>query len=120
MSKFSFEDIGAVVATFACAEDVSGGKVVKLTGNGTVGLCSAKDKFCGVALSNENGCAGVQVKGFCPVAVTGSIDLGWNVLAADGAGGVQTATAGAEESPSGVECLVVSTDTAGKRAVICL
>jgi hypothetical protein len=33
-----------------------------------------------VALSNENGCAGVQVKGFCPVAVTGSIDLGWNVL----------------------------------------
>ena len=54
------------------------------------------------------------------MAVTGSIDLGWNVLAADGAGGVQTATAGAEESPSGVECLVVSTDTAGKRAVICL
>ncbi len=53
------------------------------------------------------------------MAVTGSIDLGWNVLAADGAGGVQTATAGAEESPSGVECLVVSTDTAGKRAVIC-
>ena len=85
-----------------------------------VGPCSAGDKFCGVALSNENGCAGVQVKGFCPVAVTGSIDLGWNVRAADGAGGVQTATAGAEESPSGVECLVVSTDTAGKRAVICL
>ena len=120
MNKVSFEEIGAVAATFFAQKEVKAGQVVKMTGNGQVGPCSAGDKFCGVALSNENGCAGVQVKGFCPVAVTGSIDLGWNVLAADGAGGVQTATAGAEESPSGVECLVVRTDTAGKRAVICL
>ena len=120
MTKVSFEEIGAVAATFFAQKEVKAGQVVKMTGNGQVGPCSAGDKFCGVALSNENGCAGVQVKGFCPVAVTGSIDLGWNALAADGAGGVQTATAGAEESPSGVECLVVSTDTAGKRAVICL
>ena len=112
MNKVSFEEIGAVAATFFAQKEVKAGQVVKMTGNGQVGPCSA--------LSNENGCAGVQVKGFCPVAVTGSIDLGWNVLAADGAGGVQTATAGAEESPSGVEWLVVSTDTAGKRAVICL
>ena len=114
MNKVSFEEIGAVAATFFAQKEVKAGQVVKMTGNGQVGPCSAGD------LSNENGCAGVQVKGFCPVAVTGSIDLGWNALAADGAGGVQTATAGAEESPSGVECLVVSTDTAGKRAVICL
>ena len=120
MNKVSFEEIGAVAATFFAQKEVKAGQVVKMTGNGQVGPCSAGDKFCGVALSNENGCAGVQVKGFCPVAVTGSLDLGWNALAADGAGGVQTATAGAEESPSGVECLVVSTDTAGKRAVICL
>ena len=105
MNKVSFEEIGAVAATFFAQKEVKAGQVVKMTGNGQVGPCSAGDKFCGVALSNENGCAGVQVKGFCP---------------ADGAGGVQTATAGAEESPSGVECLVVSTDTAGKRAVICL
>ena len=110
MNKVSFEEIGAVAATFFAQKEVKAGQVVKMTGNGQVGPCSAGDKFCGVALSNENGCAGVQVKGFCPVAVTGSIDLGWNALAADGA----------EESPSGVECLVVSTDTAGKRAVICL
>ena len=120
MSQISYEDIGAVTATFAVSGEVKGGQVVKVSASRTVAPCTAGDKFCGVALSNENGCAGVQVKGFCPVAVTGSIDLGWNVLAADGAGGVQTATAGAEESPSGVECLVVSTDTAGKRAVICL
>lgn len=54
------------------------------------------------------------------MAVTGSIDLGWNVLAADGAGGVQTATAGAKSPHLGWSALVVSTDTAGKRAVICL
>ena len=88
MNKVSFEEIGAVAATFFAQKEVKAGQVVKMTGNGQVGPCSAGDKFCGVALSNENGCAGVQVKGFCPVAVTGSIDLGWNVLAADGAGGV--------------------------------
>jgi len=80
MNKVSFEEIGAVAATFFAQKEVKAGQVVKMTGNGQVGPCSAGDKFCGVALSNENGCAGVQVKGFCPVAVTGSIDLGWNVL----------------------------------------
>ena len=75
MNKVSFEEIGAVAATFFAQKEVKAGQVVKMTGNGQVGPCSA---------------------------------------------GVQTATAGAEESPSGVECLVVSTDTAGKRAVICL
>ena len=94
MNKVSFEEIGAVAATFFAQKEVKAGQVVKMTG--------------------------VQGTGFCPVAVSGSIDWGGPVLAAAGAGGVQTATAGAEESPSGVECLVVSTDTAGKRAVICL
>lgn len=99
MNKVSFEEIGAVAATFFAQKEVKAGQVVKMTGNGQVGPCSAGDKFCGVALSNENGCAGVQVKGFCPVAVTGSIDLGWNALAADGAGGVQTATARGRRVP---------------------
>lgn len=84
MNKVSFEEIGAVAATFFAQKEVKAGQVVKMTGNGQVGPCSAGDKFCGVALSNENGCAGVQVKGFCPVAVTGSIDLGWNALAGGG------------------------------------
>lgn len=70
MNKVSFEEIGAVAATFFAQKEVKAGQVVKMTGNGQVGPCSAGDKFCGVALSNENGCAGVQVKGFCPVAVT--------------------------------------------------
>ena len=77
MNKVSFEEIGAVAATFFAQKEVKAGQVVKMTGNGQVGPCSAGDKFCGVALSNENGCAGVQVKGFCPVAK--SPHLGWSV-----------------------------------------
>ena len=112
MSKFSFEDIGAVVATFACAEDVSGGKVVKLTGNGTVGLCAAKDKFCGVAMEPRKGGAAVQVKGFVTVSCTGSLTPGWVNLEADGSGGVQAAAEG------GVPALVVSASETS--AVLCL
>ena len=113
MSKFSFEDIGAVVATFACGEGVAGGKVVKLTGNGTVGLCSAKDKFCGVAMEPRKGGAAVQVKGFVTVSCTGSLTPGWAVLEADGSGGVQSASDG-----EGVAALVVRADTGS--AVLCL
>ena len=64
MSKISFEGIGAVVATFAAADGVKGGQVVKVSANGTVGPCSAGDKFCGVALEPRAGAAGVQVAGF--------------------------------------------------------
>ena len=112
MSKFSFEDIGAVVATFACGEGVAGGKVVKLTGNGTVGLCSAKDKFCGVAMEPRKGGAAVQVKGFVTVSCTGSLTPGWANLEADGSGGVQAAAEG------GVPALVVSASETS--AVLCL
>ena len=45
MSKISFEDIGSVVATFLADSGVKGGQVVKLTGNGQVGPCSAGDAF---------------------------------------------------------------------------
>ena len=56
-SKISFEGIGEVVATFACGEGVAPGQVVKVTEDGTVGACAATDKFCGVALSAEDGYA---------------------------------------------------------------
>ena len=53
MNKVSFEEIGAVAATFFAQKEVKAGQVVKMTGNGQVGPCSAGDKFCGVALSNR-------------------------------------------------------------------
>ena len=119
MSDFSFEDIGAVVATFQVSGEVKGGQVVKVSASRTVAPCTAGDKFCGVALEPRAGGAAVQVKGFVTVSCTGTLTPGWAVLAADGKGGVQTAAAGADdEPPVGVEVLVVSADTGS--AVLCL
>lgn len=112
MSKFSFEDIGAVTATFAADQGVEGGQVVKVTANSTVGACADGDDFCGVALEPRKGAAAVQVKGFVTVSCTGSLTLGWTALAADGKGGVKAAASG------GVTALVVSVGTGS--AVVCL
>ena len=112
MSKISFEDIGAVVATCQAAEGVTGGQVVKLTGNGKVGPCAAGDKFCGVALEPRCAIVGVQFKGFMTVNYSGSLTPGWATLAADGSGGVKSAS-------GGVSALVVSAESDGT-AVICL
>lgn len=114
MSKVSFDDIGAVVATFAAKDDVKPGQVVKITANGEVGACSANDAFAGLALSTRGGFAGVQVRGFFTVSTTGTVSLGRVSLAADGSGGVQAASTG------GAPALVVSVDSAAKTAVICL
>ena len=112
MKKISFEDIGAVVATFA-AEEGLGGQVVKVTGNGQVNACADGDAFCGVALEGRGGIAGVQVKGFAQVKTTGEVALGWTKLAADGAGGVKADAAGREY-------LVVEADNTAGMATICL
>ena len=112
MSKISFEDIGAVVATCQAEQGVQGGQVVKLTGNGIVAPCSAGEAFCGVAMEPRTGLTGVQFKGFMTVSCTGALNVGWATLAADGAGGVKT-------GESGVSALVICINTDGT-AVICL
>lgn len=128
MSKFSFEEMGAVTVSFAADTGVKGGQVVKVTGNGTVGPCAAGDAFCGVALAPRNGAAAVQVRGFTKVSRTGQLNLGWVELVADGQGGVKAAEAPSVTvesgsvtlpSPAGVRALVVSTAEDGT-AVLCL
>ncbi len=114
MNKFSFEGIGAVVATFSAGDGVKGGQVVKLTAADTVGTCIDGDGFCGVAMEPRRGGAAVQLKGFAQVPFTGTLSPGWCDLAANGAGGVRAAASG----ETGVKALVVSTD--GGAAVICL
>ena len=129
MNKISFEGIGEMVATFACAGEVTAGQVVKMTGNGTVGPCDAGDDFCGVALSAQEGYAAVQVAGLVTVVTADELTVGWAVLAADGDGGVAAAdagTAGTEDTSTasttaaaaGRQMLVVWADSGS--AVICL
>ena len=112
MSKFSFEEMGAVTVSFAADTGVKGGQVVKVTEDGTVGPCADGDAFCGVALEPRNGAAAVQVKGFVTVSTTGSLTPGWANVEADGSGGVQSSADG------GIPVLVVSADE--NSAVLCL
>ena len=112
MNKVSFEEIGAVAATFFAQKEVKAGQVVKMTGNGQVGPCSAGDKFCGVAMEPRKGGAAVQVKGFVTVSCTGSLTPGWAVLEADGSGGVQTAAEG------GQTMLVVAVDETAETVTV--
>jgi len=113
MNRVSFEGIGAVVATFFAEGSVAPGKVVKVKHNGVVAPCGSGDNICGLALSNENGCAGVQVRGFATVSFSAPLSLGRVTLSADGTGGVM-------ESVAGSEFLVVAVDSADQSAVILL
>jgi len=113
MSKISFEDIGAVVATCQVGANVAGGSVVKLTGNATVGPCTTGDSFCGVIMKPRDGIAAVQFKGFMTVSYTGSLTPGWATLSADGTGGVKPDT-------EGVAAMVIGVNSDDETAVICL
>lgn len=105
--KIAFEGIGEVRATFYAADGVAEGQVVKVTENGTVGLCAAGESFCGVARSAWDGCAGVQVGGFAEVSTQdANVTAGYVALVADGNGGVKKAGDG----ENGRELLVVLVD----------
>lgn len=110
----SFEGVGQVCATFL-GGGLTEGQVVKMTGSGTVGACAADDAFCGVALCCKDDACTVQVGGFVSAKYTGTAPgVGWAALAADGKGGVKTASEG------GVMCLVAQVDTTAKTATIML
>ena len=97
----SFEEIGRLAVTFA-QDGCEAGQVCKVSANGTVVPCAAGDKFCGIVEGVRGGFAGVQVAGFATVAVSGSLNVGYVNLCADGSGGVKAGT--------GREYLVVSVD----------
>ena len=65
--QVSYEEIGAVTATFIAQSGVEDGMAVKLAGDSTVGPCTAGERFCGVALAPVGGFAAVQVGGFARV-----------------------------------------------------
>lgn len=116
-SKISFDDVGAVLASFFVAEGVAHGAAVTLTGEETVGVAADK-KICGVAYAPaSDSIAAVQVAGFATVNVSGAaLTAGWENLTGDGTGSVKKAAAG-ETSRA---YLVVSADATAKTAVILL
>ena len=105
----SFVEIGRLAVTFA-QTGCEGGQVCKVSGNGAVAPCAEGERFCGEVESVRGGVAAVQVAGFVTVSVTGSLNVGYVNLCADGQGGVK---AGA-----GREYLVVSVDENTATAVI--
>ena len=104
--SISYEGIGAWCATFAAGTGAEEGKVVKVSANGTVSKCAANDGFCGVVAAM--GRDGKAYSGETAPAV------GWNLLAADGNGGVSVVTSG------GHSYLAVEVDTTGKTMTIML
>ncbi|MBE6948506.1 MAG: hypothetical protein E7456_01545 [Ruminococcaceae bacterium] len=104
--SISFGGIGEMCVTLMAASGVTKGKPVKMSTNGTVAACSDGDRFVGVAVDvSDDGYAIVQLKGYTTMGYTGTAPtVGYNVLAANAAGGVKGANAGNE-------CLVLEVDT---------
>ena len=115
--SISYEGIGEWGATFVCGA-VSEGDIVKVSANGTVGKCTAGDGFCGVvaAMGRDGKACSVQLGGLVRVPYSGETApaVGWNLLAADGNGGVSVVTSG------GHSYLAVEVDTTGKTMTIML
>ena len=110
--EISFEGIGQVAATFAAADNIQPGMAVALTGDSTVGLGKAGDAPCGMVLSVKNGMTAVQVSGMAKVGYSGTAPtVGYGTIAGDGTGKIKTAT-------SGLNCLILSVNTADSTAVI--
>lgn len=106
--KSSFEGIGQWAATFACANDVAEGQMVKISGNGAVTACADGEKFAGQAavVGRDGAACSVVLGGMVSAAYTGSAPaLGWSGLSANGSGGVKANTSGREH-------LVVDVDAA--------
>ena len=116
--SISYEGIGAWCATFAAAAGAEEGKVVKLAADGSVSKCGANDLICGVvaAMGRDGKACRVQLGGLVRVPYSGETApaVGWNLLAADGNGGVSVVTSG------GHSYLAVEIDTTGKTMTIML
>lgn len=114
--KVSFHGVGEQIVSFEAAADVQPGGTVKLSDNGKAAACGDGDVICGTAVTVRGGIAGVMINGYCRLAYSGTTApaVGYQLLAADGKGGVKAVTTG------GRQLLVVDVDAATKTAGIIL
>ena len=110
--EISFEGIGQVAATFAANEGIEAGMAVTLTADSTVGTGKAGNAPCGKVLSIKNGMAAVQISGMMQVGYSGTAPaIGMGTIAVDGSGKIKT-------TADGMNCMIVSVNTADGTAVI--
>ena len=103
--NYSYEEIGAVCATFRCQDDIQPGQTCQICENDTVALADDTCPFDGVVVSRRGDCAAVMVRGFVTVPFGGDTPyVGSNYLQADGYGCV----CGAQD---GRLCLITHVDT---------
>jgi len=107
--KISLNGCGENVATFEADISVTAGMPVKMTGNGIVGACAAKEQFCGLAVSVRGGFAAVQLGGYAQVPYSGAAApaVGYQTLNGAGDGRVQV-------EATGRSILVTDVDTTAK------
>ncbi len=100
--EISFNGYRENVLTFEYAGAVAAGDLVKMSASGKVAKCSANDAFIGVCLSAKGGYAAVQLDGYTEAKKNGTVNVGYNKLAA--------AATGVKASESGVDRLVIYSD----------
>lgn len=104
MDNVSFNGYGENVVTAIAADGLAKDSVVKITGNYKVGACSDGNSFFGVVLSVRNGYAAVQTKGYFKVKKSGTINLGFQQLAAASSSSVKALS-------GGIPCQVIAYDS---------
>lgn len=101
-----FTGYGENLLTFKAAEGIKCDFPAQVTENDTVGNAADGVAFCGVVKSARAGIATVLMNGYAVLPYTGDApSLGYGILAADGNGGVKTATKGRS-----VTVITVNTD----------
>ena len=105
----SFESIGQKLVSFKASATLKAGDPCILCANDTVMPANEGGEFCGIVSGVRGGVAGVIVGGCVTVPYTGKNDpaVGYGYLAADGKGGVVSATEGGRY-------LIVNVDKTGK------
>ena len=72
------------------------GVPVKVTSEGKVSPCAEGDKICGVAVNVREGYVSVQITGFVELPCEGSIEAGYQTVAAAKNGAVKADASGRE------------------------
>ncbi len=104
MSEINLNGYGENVVTVIATEGLEKGSIVKVTANYKVGACADGNSFFGVVVNVRGGFAAVQTKGYFKVKKSGTINLGYQELAAASASSVKALS-------GGVPCNVIAFDS---------